>query len=74
MARLRLAQNQVWRCGDKYLRIVQIERLEVQYKAIANLLSGDGMHHHVSKKEFCALIKGATLLRQDEVRQIWLQS
>jgi hypothetical protein len=69
---VKLAQNQVWKCGDEYLRIVRLERLEVQYKAIRNLLSGEGTHHHVSKKEFSRLIKGATLLSQPEVREIWL--
>ena len=73
MATIRLAQNQVWKQGDEYLRVVHLERLEVQYKAITNLLSGDGTHHHVSKKEFCRLVKGATLLRPDEVREIWLR-
>ena len=71
---MKLAQNQVWKCGDEYLRIVRLERLEVQYKAISNLLSGEGTHHHVSKKEFSRLIKGATLLTQQEVREIWLAS
>jgi hypothetical protein len=51
---------------------VRLERLEVQYKAIRNLLSGEGTHHHVSKKEFSRLIKAATLLTQAEVREIWL--
>ena len=69
---MKLAQNQVWQRGDEYLRIVRLERLEVQYKAIRNLLSGEGAHHHVSKKEFSRLIKGATLLTQPEVREIWL--
>jgi hypothetical protein len=69
---VKLAQNQVWKRGDEYLRIVRLERLEVQYKAITNLLSGDGTHHHVSKKEFSRLIKGATLLTQAQVREIWL--
>lgn len=71
---MKLAQNQVWRCGDEYLRIVQLERLEVRYKSIRNLLSGEGEHHHVSKKEFCRVIKDATLLTQAEVRETWLQS
>jgi hypothetical protein len=70
---MKLAQNQVWKQGNEYLRIVRLDRLEVQYKAIKNLLAGEGTHHHVSKKEFCRLIKGATLLTQAEVRQIWLQ-
>jgi len=69
---VKLAQNQVWKQGDEYLRIVRLERLEVQYKAIRNLLSGEGTHHHVSKKEFSRLIKGATLLTQAEVRELWI--
>lgn len=71
---MKLAQNQVWKCGDEYLRIVQLERLEVRYKSIRNLLCGEGEHYHVSKKEFCRVIKDATLLTQAEVREIWLQS
>lgn len=70
---MKLAQNQVYRQGAEYLRVVQLERLVVQYKAVTNLLTRGGQHHHVSKKEFCRLIKGATLLTQDEVREIWLQ-
>lgn len=70
---MKLAQNQVYKQGAKYFRIVQLERLGVQYKAVTNLLTRDGEHHHVSKKEFCRLIKGATLLTQSEVRDIWLQ-
>jgi len=70
---MKLAQNQVYRQGSKYLRIVQLERLTVQYKAVTNLLSREGEHHHVSKKEFCRLIKGAFLLTQAQVREIWLE-
>ena len=69
---MKLAQNQVYKQGSQYLRIVQLERLQVQYKAVTNLLTREGVHHHVSKKEFCRLIKGATLLSQSEVREIWL--
>jgi len=71
---VKLAQNQVWKQRDGYLRIVHLERREVQYKAITNLLSGQGTHHHVSKKEFCQLIKSATLLTQTQVREIWLRA
>jgi len=71
---MKLAQNQVYQQGDIYLRIVHLERLEVQYKAIKNLLTGEGTHCHVSKKEFCRLIKGAKLLTQEEIRVIWQAS
>lgn len=70
---MKLAQNQVWKQGNEYLRIVHLERLEVQYKAVKDLLTGAGRHRHVSKKEFCRLIKGATLLTQAEVQKIWLE-
>jgi hypothetical protein len=70
---MKLAQNQVYKQGDEYLRIVQLERLEVQYKAVTNLLTREGTHHTVSKKEFCRLIKGAELLTQEQVREIWLE-
>lgn len=69
--KMKLSQNQVYKQGDEYIRIVQLSRLQVQYKGIKNLLSGEGEHHHVSKKVFCRLIKGAKLLTQEEVREIW---
>jgi hypothetical protein len=68
---MKLEQNQVWKQGDEYYRIVELERLEVQYKQVRNFGTGEGSHHHVSKKEFCRLIKGATLLTQDEIRELW---
>lgn len=59
---MKLLQNQVYKNGDDYLRIVRLERLAVEYKMLRDLLSKDGTHHVVSKKEFCRLIKNATLL------------
>lgn len=67
---MKLEQNQVWKAGDEYLRIVQFERLEVEYKSLSDLKSANGLHHHVSKKEFCRLIKNATLLPQEQMRTI----
>ncbi len=63
---MKLRQNQVWKVGDEFLRIVALERLEVQYKSVTNLATGDRKHHRVTKKEFCRLIKGATLLTPAE--------
>ena len=59
---MKLRQNQVWKQGDEFLRIVTLERLAVRYKAMKDLATGEGKHHGVTKKEFCRLIKGATLL------------
>ena len=59
---LKLRQGQVWQNGDEFIRIVHLERLEVRYKIVRDLVSGDGQHHHTSKKEFCRLLKNCILL------------
>lgn len=58
---LKLQQGQVWQQGEEFIRIVQVSRLEVEYKSMTNLATKDGTHHTTSKKEFCRLIKNATL-------------
>jgi hypothetical protein len=62
---MKLQQNQIWQKGSEYYRIVQLERLEVQYKTLTDPLSGRGPHHQVTKKEFCRLLKGAVLVDAD---------
>jgi hypothetical protein len=66
---MKLQQGQVWKLEQEYLRIVHLERLEVKYKALKDLGSGEGTHRHVTKKEFCRLIKNGTLLSPDELKQ-----
>ena len=62
---MRLHQGQIWKQGDEYLRIVKWSRLEIEYKAMKDLSSRDGTHHTVTKKVFCRLLKGATLVPPD---------
>lgn len=64
---MKLAQGQVWKAGGQYLRITQLERLKVGYKEMPDLAKRDGYHREVTKKEFCRLIKTATLLTGVEV-------
>jgi hypothetical protein len=59
---LKLRQGQVWKLGDDFIRIVDLARLEVGYKLMKNLETGEGSHHRSSKKDFCRLLKSATLL------------
>jgi hypothetical protein len=59
---LKLRQGQVWKHGDEFIRIVHLERLEVRYKVVKNLKTGEGRHEHTSKKDFCRLLKSCTLL------------
>lgn len=59
---LKLQQGQIWKQGAEFLRIVHLERHEVEYKSLLCPTSRTGTHHHTSKKEFCRLLKQATLL------------
>ena len=59
---MKLLQNQVWKQGDLYFRIVRLDRLSVDFKEMASPATRDGTHHSSSKKEFCRIIKGATLV------------
>jgi hypothetical protein len=59
---MKLQQDQVWKCGDEYVRIVHLERLEVGYKSFKSLKNTVGKHQFTSKKDFCRMLKGAILL------------
>ena len=59
---MKLEQGQVWRVGEEFLRVVELHRLEVKYKAMRDLSTREGTHHHVTKKQFCRLIKGGKLV------------
>ena len=63
---MKLQQGQVWKTEREYLRIVDLQRLEVKFKAMKDLAAREGTHHHVSKKEFCRLLKNATLIQSAE--------
>jgi hypothetical protein len=66
---MKLQQNQIWHRGSEYYRIVQLDRLEVQYKTMTDPLSGRGPHEQVTKKEYCRLLKGAVLVETEGARQ-----
>ena len=67
---LKLEQNQVWKRGDEYLRIVELERLRVQYKAFTDPHPAPGKHHEMTKKEFCRLLKDAMLLTPEQASEL----
>jgi hypothetical protein len=60
---MKLCQGQVWKQNGEYIRIVRLERLEVEYKSMPNLGSKEGTKHVTSKKDFCRLLKGAHQLQ-----------
>ena len=59
---MKLAQAQVWKKDGQYIRIVRLERLEVEYKSLDSLASKAGRKTVTSKKDFCRLLQGAHLL------------
>ncbi len=63
---MKLQQNQVWRLRDQYIRIVNLERLVVDYKTLSDLANRTGTHRRITKKEFCRMLKGAVLLTPEE--------
>jgi hypothetical protein len=58
---MKLQQGQIWKLDDEYIRIVHLERLAVGYKRMKDLATKQGGHLMATKKEFCKLIKKATL-------------
>jgi hypothetical protein len=58
---MKLQQGQIWKCGEEFIRIVHLERLEVAYKSFKSLTARDGKHQRTGKKDFCRMLKGATL-------------
>ena len=59
---MKLQQGQVWKQGGEYIRIVRLERLEVEYKSMPRLNTKEGKKMVTSKKDFCRLLKQARLL------------
>ena len=62
---MKLRQGQIWKTDGRFIRIVTLERLSVDYKSMADLGGAGGTHHKATKKEFCRLIKGAELHSPD---------
>ena len=60
---MKLCQGQVWKQGGEYIRIVRLERLEVEYKSMTSLAGKHGTKIVTSKKDFCRLLKGAHQLQ-----------
>ena len=59
---MKLQQNQIWKKGSEYIRIVNLERMAVDYKTMKDLTTKEGTHTRMAKKEFCRMLKHAKLL------------
>jgi hypothetical protein len=67
MEAMKLEQGQIWKQGEDYLRIVEWERLAIEYKVMKDPVSKQGTLHRVTKKEFCRLLKGAVLVKPEDL-------
>ena len=67
MGPMKLEQGQIWKKGEDYLRIVEWARLSIEYKAMKDPVTKQGTLHRVTKKEFCRLLKGAVLLKPEDL-------
>ena len=59
---MKLRQGEVWQREGEFLRVIRVERLAVEYKAMKSLAAKTGTLHKVTKKEFCRLLKSAEWL------------
>jgi len=64
---MKLCQGQIWKQGGEYIRIVRLERLEVEYKSTTSLAGKEGAKIVTSKKDFCHLLKGAHQLQPAKI-------
>ena len=67
---MKLQQGQIWKTAEAMLIITKWERMTIRYKAVQELVTREGEHHDVSKKEFCRLIKGGHLLTPEEIEEL----
>lgn len=59
---MRIYQDEIYQKGAKFIRIVKLDRYEVEYKTMIGDPKGEGVVTVASKKEFCRLLKGMILL------------
>ncbi len=64
---MKLEQGQIWQRGEDYYRIVEWARLSIEYKVMKDPVSKVGTLHKATKKEFCRLLKGAVLLKPEDL-------
>jgi len=59
---MRLFQDQLYKKGEQFIRIVRLDRYEVEFKTTQGDPKGEGTQQVYMKKEFCRLLKHMTLV------------
>jgi hypothetical protein len=55
---MRIFQDEIYQKGERLIRIVRLDRYEVEFKETVGDPKGPGDQTVLSKKEFCRLIRG----------------
>jgi hypothetical protein len=59
---MRIYQDEVYRKGERYIRILRLDRYEVEFKTMTGGPKSEGPVAVATKKEFCRLLKGMELV------------
>ena len=59
---MRIYQDEVYQKGEKFIRIVRLDRYEVEFKTMTGDPKGEGGVAVLAKKEFCRSLKGMSLV------------
>ncbi len=59
---MRIYQDEIYQKGEKFIRIVRLDRYEVEFKTMLGDPKGEGTVATLVKKEFCRLLKGMVLM------------
>lgn len=59
---MRIFQDEIYQKGQNFIRIVRLDRYEVEYKATVGDPKAECESKVLAKKEFCRLLKGMTLI------------
>jgi hypothetical protein len=62
LKRVRIYQDEIYHKGEKFIRIVRLDRYEVEFKTMQGDPKGEGTVTTLVKKEFCRLLKGMALM------------
>lgn len=59
---MRIFQDQIYQKGERFIRIVRLDRYEVEFKSSDGSPKAEGTQAVLPKKEFCRLLKGMALV------------
>jgi len=59
---MRIFQDEIYQKGETFIRIVRLDRYEVEFKTTVGDPKAVGDQTILSKKEFCRLIRGMVLV------------